>query len=85
LIKEVAQKDCDVLVICDDAYFGLAYESDIYGESLFGALSKLHERVLAVKVDGPTKEDYVWGLRMGFITFGSAGLDDKGYDALVTK
>jgi aspartate/methionine/tyrosine aminotransferase len=85
LIKDVAEKDCDVLVICDDAYFGLAYESDIYGESLFGALSQLHKRVLAVKVDGPTKEDYVWGLRMGFITFGSAGLEPQGYDALVTK
>ncbi|GAB1481864.1 aminotransferase class I/II-fold pyridoxal phosphate-dependent enzyme [Treponema sp.] len=85
LIKETAEAGADVLVICDDAYFGLAYEEDIYGESLFARLSSLHERMLAVKIDGPTKEDYVWGLRMGFVTFGSAALDQNGYEALVKK
>lgn len=85
LIQEAAEGGADVLVICDDAYFGLAYEEDIYGESLFGRLAGLHERVLAVKIDGPTKEDYVWGLRMGFITFGSAGMGEAAYEALVKK
>jgi aspartate/methionine/tyrosine aminotransferase len=85
IIKEVAEKGADVLVICDDAYFGLAYEPEIYGESLFGPLSKLHERVLAVKIDGPTKEDYVWGLRMGFVTFGCKGMTQETYEALVKK
>ena len=85
LLKEVAAGGADVLAICDDAYFGLAYEEGIYPESLFGRLAAAHERILAVKIDGPTKEDYVWGLRMGFVTFGSAGMDDAGYDALVKK
>jgi aspartate/methionine/tyrosine aminotransferase len=85
LVKEIAEGGADVLAVCDDAYFGLAYEADIYPESLFGRLAALHPRVLAVKIDGPTKEDYVWGLRMGFVTFGSAGLDAAGYDALVKK
>lgn len=85
LIKEIAEGGADVLVVCDDAYFGLNYEEDIYSESLFGRLSSLHERVLAVKIDGPTKEDYVWGLRMGFVTFGSAGLSEAAYEALVKK
>lgn len=84
-VIEEAAGSADVLAVCDDAYFGLAYEGEIYPESLFGRLAKLHERVLAVKIDGPTKEDYVWGLRMGFVTFGSKGLNEAGYDALVKK
>ncbi|MEW6565174.1 MAG: aminotransferase class I/II-fold pyridoxal phosphate-dependent enzyme [Spirochaetota bacterium] len=85
MIKEIAEAGTDVLVITDDAYFGLAYEPDIYPESLFARLATLHERVLAVKIDGPTKEDYVWGLRMGFVTFGSAGMNEGHYDALIKK
>lgn len=85
LIREIAESGADVLVVCDDAYFGLNYEDDIYPESLFGRMASLHERVLAIKIDGPTKEDYVWGLRMGFLTFGSAGLNEPAYEALVKK
>jgi len=85
LLKETAEKGADVLVICDDAYFGLFYEDNISKESLFAKLANLHERVLAIKLDGPTKEDYVWGLRMGFLTFGSKGLNQTHYDALVKK
>jgi aspartate/methionine/tyrosine aminotransferase len=85
LIGEVAQDGADVLVICDDAYFGLFYEDTVRRESLFSALAVLHDRVLAVKVDGPTKEDYVWGLRMGFLSFGSRGLGETHYEALIKK
>jgi aspartate/methionine/tyrosine aminotransferase len=85
LLGETAENGTDVLVICDDAYFGLFYEDDISKESLFAKFADIHERVLAVKLDGPTKEDYVWGLRMGFLTFGSKGLSQTHYDALVRK
>jgi aspartate/methionine/tyrosine aminotransferase len=84
-IRETAEGGADVLAICDDAYFGLFYEDDIYQESLFSRLSALHDRVLAVKIDGPTKEDYVWGLRVAFITFGSPGLKQEHYGALEKK
>jgi aspartate/methionine/tyrosine aminotransferase len=67
-IKEQAEAGCDIVAITDDAYFGLFYE-DSMKESLFGKLANLHPRVLAVKLDGATKEDYVWGFRTGFITF----------------
>ncbi|MDR1248911.1 MAG: aminotransferase class I/II-fold pyridoxal phosphate-dependent enzyme [Treponema sp.] len=85
ILLEAAETGADVLAICDDAYFGLFYEDDIYRESLFGRLASLHEKVLAVKIDGPTKEDYVWGLRVAFVTLGSPGLDPARQDALGKK
>ena len=85
LIQETAEGGADVLVICDDAYFGLFYEDNISRESLFVRFAGLHDRVLAIKIDGPIKEDFVWGLRMGFLTFGSKSLDHIHYDALIKK
>jgi aspartate/methionine/tyrosine aminotransferase len=85
LIRQTAEDGADVLVICDDAYFGLFYEDNISRESLFVRFATIHERVLAIKIDGPIKEDYVWGLRMGFLTFGSKGLSQAHYDALIRK
>ncbi|ACL20971.1 aminotransferase class I/II-fold pyridoxal phosphate-dependent enzyme [Desulfitobacterium hafniense] len=70
-LLEVAEQGINVAVLVDDAYFGLFYEDSIK-ESLFGRLANIHPRILAVKVDGPTKEEYVWGFRIGFITFGDA-------------
>jgi aspartate/methionine/tyrosine aminotransferase len=84
-LAEAADSGADVLVWCDDAYFGLNYEADIETESLFAKIANLHEKILAVKIDGPTKEDYVWGLRTGFLTFGSKGLNEAQYEALIKK
>ena len=44
-----------MVVIIDDAYFGLVYEEGVYTESIFVELANLSENVLAVKLDGPTK------------------------------
>lgn len=85
IIKAQAEKGTKMLVCCDDAYFGLNYEKDIYPESLFGKLCDMHENILAVKIDGPTKEDFVWGFRCGFLTFGSKNMTEEQYDALVKK
>jgi aspartate/methionine/tyrosine aminotransferase len=41
--------------------------------------------VLAVKLDGTTKEDYVWGMRVGFITFAGKGLSEAQLKALEAK
>jgi aspartate/methionine/tyrosine aminotransferase len=84
-IAEVAAGGARLLVITDDAYFGLFYEEQIYTQSLFARLCSVHENVLAAKVDGSTKEDLTWGFRTGFITFGSKGLTKDHYDALVRK
>ncbi|MHB1397265.1 MAG: aminotransferase class I/II-fold pyridoxal phosphate-dependent enzyme [Trichloromonadaceae bacterium] len=67
-IKEVAEAGCNIVAVTDDAYFGLFYE-DCMKESLFGKLANLHPRILAIKLDGATKEEFVWGFRTGFITF----------------
>ncbi|MBN2982909.1 MULTISPECIES: aminotransferase class I/II-fold pyridoxal phosphate-dependent enzyme [Cohnella] len=70
-IREAAEAGINVVAVTDDAYFGLFFEDSVH-ESLFGRLCGLHERVLPVKVDGATKEEYVWGFRVGFITYGGA-------------
>jgi aspartate/methionine/tyrosine aminotransferase len=74
-----------LLVITDDAYFGLFYEEETYTQSLFAELAGLHENILAAKVDGSTKEHLTWGFRTGFITFGSKGMTPEQYDALTKK
>jgi len=85
VIKRSAEKGNKIVAIIDDAYFGLVYEEGIFKESIFAHLSNVHEDVLAVKVDGPTKEDYVWGFRVGFITFGIKGGNGELYNALESK
>ncbi|PTN10078.1 aminotransferase class I/II-fold pyridoxal phosphate-dependent enzyme [Mangrovibacterium marinum] len=85
IIKESAGKGNKIVVLCDDAYFGLVYETGIETQSIFTYLNDLHENVLAVKIDGPTKEDYVWGFRVGFITYGIKGGDADFYTAMEAK
>jgi len=82
---EVAGSSCHVVAICDDAYFGLFYEDDLCRESLFAHLAGRDNRLLAVKMDGATKEDYVWGLRIGFITFATGSGSVEVYETLEKK
>ncbi|MFC1761221.1 aminotransferase class I/II-fold pyridoxal phosphate-dependent enzyme [Planctomycetota bacterium] len=84
-LLEAAEAGNKLVVLLDDAYFGLVYEDNVYEESMFGELADLHENILAVKLDGPTKEDYVWGFRVGFITFGAKGGTPELYAALEAK
>jgi aspartate/methionine/tyrosine aminotransferase len=84
-LVEAAERGCDVAALIDDAYFGLVYEKGILSESMFGLLAGAHERLLAVKFDGPTKEDYVWGFRVGFVTFGCARNSPAMYEAMERK
>ena len=87
MLLEAADAGTNLLVLCDDAYFGLFYDDDVLPESLFARLAGRHEKILAVKADGPTKEEYVWGLRTGMLTFGAkaAGDDQALYGALEKK
>jgi aspartate/methionine/tyrosine aminotransferase len=54
-------------------------------ESLFSRLAGCHENLLAVKVDGITKEEYAWGLRVGFITYAIKNGSQELYSALENK
>jgi len=87
VLREAAEEGRNLVVVCDDAYFGLFYEEDVYPESLFARLAGLHERILAVKVDGPTKEEFVWGFRTGMLTFSAHAFlsDESLYSALEKK
>jgi aspartate/methionine/tyrosine aminotransferase len=74
-----------LLVFTDDAYFGLFFEPDVCTHSLFSKLCNAHENILAVKGDAATKEEMVWGFRIGFITYGSKNLTEDQYAALEKK
>ncbi len=84
-VKAAAMVGKRIVVVLDDAYFGLVYEKGVHGESLFAEFAALHENVLAVKLDGCTKEDYVWGLRVGFISFAFKGATPEQLKALEAK
>ncbi|MBO7721770.1 MAG: aminotransferase class I/II-fold pyridoxal phosphate-dependent enzyme [Kiritimatiellae bacterium] len=84
-VKAVAAAGRRVVVVLDDAYFGLVYEKGVHAESLFAEFASLDGNVLAVKLDGTTKEDYVWGLRVGFISFAFKGATAEQLRALEAK
>ncbi|MCH2175001.1 MAG: aminotransferase class I/II-fold pyridoxal phosphate-dependent enzyme [Lentisphaeria bacterium] len=85
LLLEKAEQGKKLVVLTDDAYFGLVFEEQIILHSIFQDIYDLHENILAVKIDGATKEDYVWGFRVGFITYGVKGGSDALYKALEAK
>ncbi|MCZ6464602.1 MAG: aminotransferase class I/II-fold pyridoxal phosphate-dependent enzyme [Proteobacteria bacterium] len=76
-LVEQAERGTRLVVLCDDAYFGLFYHlgRPSMTESLFGLLANRHPNLLAVKLDGATKEMFAWGLRCGFLTVGPGRAD----------
>lgn len=85
ILIDVARQGTNVVAACDDAYFGLFFEEETSKESIFSKLSGADKRLVAIKLDGATKEDYVWGFRTGFITYGVCGDDDTVLEALEKK
>ncbi|RKX84597.1 MAG: aminotransferase class I/II [Spirochaetes bacterium] len=85
MLLKLAKSGKKILAIMDDAYFGLFYEDESLKESLFGKIADLHENILAVKVDGVTKENFAWGFRVGFLTYASKNLSSEALGALTTK
>lgn len=77
-ILDVANSGCNIIAVCDDAYFGLFYDDSASKESISGYIAGLHPRILTVKADAATKEEYVWGFRVGFLTYILS--DPKGKD-----
>ena len=87
ILTEIAAGGTTVMAVTDDAYFGLFYESQTLKESIFARLCGAHPNILAIKLDGATKENFVWGLRVGFITYGGTFSEDPSdlFDALERK
>ncbi|MBU8849776.1 MAG: aminotransferase class I/II-fold pyridoxal phosphate-dependent enzyme [Desulfobacterales bacterium] len=85
ILIDIAQQGTNVVAACDDAYFGLFFEEQTSKESIFSKLAGADKRLVAIKLDGATKEDYVWGFRTGFITYGVFGDDDNVLEALEKK
>ena len=87
ILMDLAHQGTNVLAVTDDAYFGLFFDDQVLKESIFTGLVNKHPRLMAIKLDGATKENYVWGLRVGFITYGACltGDHDGVYNALERK
>ncbi len=85
ILKRAAEKGNKIVTFIDDAYFGLVYEEGVDNHSIFGRLADAHENILAVKIDGPTKEDYAWGFRVGFLTYAVKNGTAELYAAMEQK
>ena len=87
VILNIAESGINIVVVTDDAYFGLVYEDGILKESLFSHLAQQHPRILSIKLDAATKEDFAWGLRVGFLTYAIASNHNPQplYEALEKK
>ena len=85
ILTEAADAGNKLVVICDDSYFGLVFDDNAVTESLFSRLASVHENLLAIKADGITKEEYAWGLRVGFVTYGIKNGNRDIYKALEGK
>jgi aspartate/methionine/tyrosine aminotransferase len=86
-LATAAQGGTNIVALTDDAYYGLFFDEQAMKQSLFAKIAGLHPRLLAIKGDAATKEAYVWGLRVGFLTFAAAGAPTASplYDALEKK
>ena len=87
ILENVAKTGTQVVAFLDDAYFGLFYDDGAMKESIFTLLMDRNPNLLAIKLDGATKENFVWGLRVGFVTYGCPvkGESRLFYDALEKK
>ncbi len=85
-LASLADSGINIIAVTDDAYFGLFFD-DVLKESIFSRLAGRSERLLAVKIDGITKESFAWGFRVGFITYGATIKGDNSaiFNALETK
>ena len=84
-LQRHAERGLTIVAICDDAYTGLFYEPEVFPQSVFALLAAAHENLLAVKIDGATKENYAWGFRVGFITLAASGVTAEQLAALEKK
>jgi len=85
IVLDLAKRGKKILVVVDDAYHGLSFEDGLLEGSLFSKFVGLHPNIVAVKLDGFTKEFYVWGFRIGFLTFADYAQDKEAYEIMEKK
>ena len=85
VLKKHADNGKKIVLVCDDAYFGLFFDDEPCSQSLFAKACGLSRNILAVKCDAATKEEMAWGFRVAFVTYGGTDLTDAQYDALMQK
>lgn len=73
-----------LVVVTDDAYQGWVYTPGHVKRSLFWDLAERadHDKLVPIKVDGPTKEMVFFAARVGFLT---PGVPSAAVDALESK
>ena len=74
----------NLVVVCDEAYFGLSYEGAT-DKPIMSYLVNVHPRLLTLGAKGPTKEVNVWGLRVGAIWALPYGMKQDVIQALNEK
>ncbi len=86
-LLRTADRGVKLVALVDDAYFGLFYGTEVMKQSLYAKLAGRHRNLMAIKADAATKEVYVWGLRVGFVTFSIGGAESGSplYAALEAK
>ena len=85
IILELASSGKKILIVVDDAYHGLSFEDNLLKGSIFKKFVGLHPNIVAIKLDGFTKEFYVWGFRIGFLTFGDYEQNEEAYEVMEKK
>jgi hypothetical protein len=55
LLGETSDEGHNLIVVANDAYFGLFYGAEVAPALVFARLTGIHPRLLVVKVDGPMK------------------------------
>ncbi len=85
IVLDFANRGKKILVVADDAYFGLSFEDNLLEGSIFSKFAGVHPNILAVKLDGFTKELFVWGFRIGFITFADYPQNKNVYEIMEKK
>lgn len=85
IVKKHAEKGKKILIVSDDAYYGLFYEKNLIKGTIFSKFVKSHPNIAAIKIDGFTKEYYVWGFRIGFISYADYWSAKETYDILEQK
>ena len=75
-VIEAAHRGKRIVLVLDEAYYGLVFDDDALQESLLGFFANIHPAVLTIKLDGATKELFAWGLRCGFLTYAPPPVDD---------